>query len=214
MDKDQQKQEGSQPEEGRVDQSTPNDIEDFYNRRLLPIETPNVGRSVKQRDLFTLSGAVSVSSTVTTVTASVVSTTETNLATFMFLKDEWHPGMLVRLTARGTYTSDGTRTVTLKVGAGTAPTTEWNSMASTAASTTNAPWNLVWTGIVGTIGASGTLEAQMTGRINNVNKDDANAATVTLVTNASLTLALTATWSANDANNSITIRQFFVEILN
>lgn len=200
--------------ENQVSQDSSDDIQDFYNRRLLPVNTPNVGRSVKQRNMFCLSGAASVSSTVTTVTASVVSTTETNLATFKFLKDEWHPGMLVRLSALGVYTSDGTRTVTIKVGTGTAPTTEWNSMVSTAASTTNAPWNLVWTGIVGTIGSSGTLEAQMMGKINNVNKDDANSATVALATNATLTLAITATWSANDAGNAISIRQVLVEILN
>jgi hypothetical protein len=181
---------------------------------LFPVNTPMVGRQVKLRDLFTLSGTVSVSSTTTTVSTDSHTTTETNLATFGFLPDEFHVGMAVRITAIGTYTSDGTRTVTVRVGNGTAPTTEWNSMASTAAITTNAPWHLQWTGIIATLGALGTLEAQMVGKINNVNKDDANTAAVAINTTTARTFAITAQWSATDAGNSITIRQLLIEILN
>lgn len=193
-----------QEEEGR----------DGFLRRLIPVGTATPGRSIKLRDLFTLSGIVECDPTVTTVTASVVTTTETDLASLRFFKDEFHRNIAIRITASGTYTSDGTRTVTLRIGRSLAPTTEWNSMVSTAASTTDAPWNLTWTGIVATIGASGTLEAQMQGRINNVNKDDANNAAVAFDTTVTNVLALTAQWSASNAGNSITIRQFTIEILN
>lgn len=186
---------------------------DAINRRLYPIGVPLVGRSIKSKDVFVISGLVAASATVTSISTDVNTTTETNLATFTFLPDELHKGILIRITAIGTYTSDGTRIPTIRVGSGTAPTTEWNSMVATAASTTNQPWNLEWTGIVSGIGSSGTLEAQMRGKINNVNKDDPNTATITINTTTSLIIAVTAQWSASNAGNSISIRQFIVETL-
>ena len=189
-------------------------VNETLNRRLYPINVPLVGRSVKLKDDFVLSGLVAASATVTTVSTDVNGATQTNLATFTFLPDEIHFGMLIRITALGTYTADATRTVTVRVGAGNAPTTEWNSMVSTAAAVTTQPWHLIWTGIVSAIGSSGTVEAQMVGKINNVNKDDSNTATVSLNTTTSNVLAVTAQWSASTAGNSITIRQFILEILN
>ena len=186
---------------------------DALYRRMVPVETATPGRSIKLRDLFTLGGTLVADATGVTVTASVVSTTETDLKSFRFFKDEFYRGMLIKITAFGTYTSDGTRTVTLKIGNGLAPTTEWNSAVSTAASTTDAPWHIEWYGIIGTIGASGTVEAQMRSKINNVNKDDANNATIALNTRQTNNFALTATWSANNSGNAITVRQWIVEVL-
>jgi len=193
----------------------PSDIaNDPVFRRLIPPATTLVGRSVKLRNLFTLSGVVKSSSTPVTVVGSTVGTTETDLNSFRFFKDEFHVGMIIRISALGTYTSDGTRTMTLRVGLGTAPVTEWNSAISTAASTTDAPWNLVWYGIITSIGSAGTLEAQLTAKINNVNKDDANNAAVAFNTQLNNTIGLTVQWSANNSGNSVTCRQFIVEILN
>lgn len=194
--------------------SSREDSEEFYARRIIPTSATTVGRSIKLRDVFTISGAIEVNSTVATVSTDSHTTTETTLGSFTFFKNEFHPDMLIRLTALGTYTSDGTRTVTLKVGSGAAPVTEWNSIASTAASTTNQPWSLTWYGVIKTIGPSGTLEAQLIGSINNVSKNDANSATVAIDTTGNLILNLTATWSASNASNSITIRQYILEIIN
>ena len=182
-------------------------------RRFLPIQVPMVGRSVKLRNVFTLSGALNANSTVVTVTADGSSGNETDLKSFTFLKNEWHVGMVIRISASGVITDDGTRTCALRIGSGLAATSEWNSMASTAATVTNAPWNLTWTGIVTTIGSSGTLEAQMRGKINNINKDDPNSATITINTTGSIVIALTADWSANSAGNSISVRQWVLEVL-
>ena len=193
-----------QEEEGRA----------ALHRRFIPITVSTVGRSIKLRDKFILSGVVASDSTVVSVTADGSSGNETDLKSFKFFANEWHVGMVVRITASGVITDDGTRTCTLRIGSGLAATTEWNSMTSTAATVTNAPWHLTWTGIVTTIGSSGTLEAQMNGKINNVNKDDANTAAVALNTQSSITIALTADWSANTANNSISVRQWLVEVLN
>src|SRR3990167_126363 len=147
-------------------------------RALIPINTATTGRPVKLRDLFNISGSVASDSTVVTVTAT------------------------------GIVTCDATRTVVLRIGSGLAPTTEWNSMTNVAGALTDAPWNLTWIGIVTTLGASGTIEGQMTGAINNVGKDDANTAAVALATNTAITVALTADWSANTAGNSISVRQW------
>lgn len=206
-----------EPEEPREEEPFREDreaLDEFFNRRLHPINVPLVRRSVKLRDAFTLSGAVETSATVVEVSTDTNGTTETTLQSFRFLPGELYPGLLVRVTATGTYTSDATRTVTVRVGSGTAPTTEWNSMTSTAAAATDTPWNLVWYGLVATIGSSGTLEAQLSGAMNNVKKDDANTATVTVNTQAALTVGLTAQWSANVAGNSIKLRQWLVEVLN
>lgn len=192
---------------------TQSEIDSSINRRLIPVNLITVGRSVKLRDVFVVSGAVAVSTTVTTVTASTVSTTETNLATFTFLKNEWHVGMVVKITAFGTFTGTAVPSATWRIGGGTAPTTEWNSMVATQ-NVTNAPWDLTWYGIIKTVGASGTLEAQMRGSTNNTDRNDPNTSTVSIDTTANLVLALTLQWSANTAANSVTIRQFIVEILN
>lgn len=122
--------------------------------------------------------------------------------------------MCVRISASGVITDDGTRVCKLSLGSGLAAShTEWNSMTSTAATVTNAPWHLQWTGIVTTLGASGTLEAQMQGDINRVNKDDPNTAAVALATDTAITIALTADWDGTDAGNSISIRQWLIEVL-
>lgn len=181
---------------------------------LIPVEIATVGRSIKLRDDFVLSGAVASDPTVVTVTAAGSSGAITDLKSFKFFPNEWHVGMVVRITATGVITDDGTRVCKLSLGSGLAAAhTEWNSMTSTAATVTNAPWHLTWLGVVTTIGSAGTLEAQMIGDINRVNKDDPNTAAVTLVTNTIITIALTADWDGTDAGNSLSIRQWIVEIL-
>lgn len=184
------------------------------NRVLHPINEPMVRRSAKLRDNFVVGGTSSVSTTTTTVSTDSHGTTETNLTTYTLNAGELYKKMVLRLTATGTYTSDATRTVTVRVGSGSAPTTEWNSMSTTAAAATNAPWSLTFYGIVATIGTSGTLEAQLLGNMNNVSKNDANTATVSINTTGQITVAVTAQWSDTTAGNSLTMRQMVLEILN
>lgn len=192
---------------------TPQDDTPVYRQKFFLAGSSGSGTANRQP--ISLAKCIVSSPTVTTVSTDSNTTVETNLATIVLTSPEIDlVNKVIRITALGTYTSDGTRIVTVRVGSGTAPTTEWNSMVSTAAVTTNIPWNLIWTGIVASIGSSGTLEAQMVGSINNVSKNDANSATVALNTTATLTIALTAQWSAVTAGNSITVRQFIVEILN
>lgn len=213
-----------EPKKAAEELPVPNaDIANEINNRLIPSNRSSsnqrisketqVGNSVKLRNLFALSGAVASEATVVSVTAAGSSGNETDLKSFRFYGYEFHVGMLIRITAIGVYSSDGTRTVTLRIGSGLAPTTEWNSATSTAASTANAPWHITWYGIVASLGTSGTLEAQMISKINNVNKDDANSATVAINTQTGFTVAFTADWDGTDANNSISVRQWVVEII-
>ena len=182
--------------------------------RVVPVQIATLGRSVKLRDVFTLSGALASDSTVVTVTAAGSSGAQTDLKSFKFFPNEWHIGMCVRISASGVITDDGTRVCKLSLGSGLAAAhTEWNSMTSTSATVTNSPWHLQWIGIVTTLGASGTLEAQMQGDINRVNKDDPNTAAVALATDTAVTIALTADWDGSDVGNSLSIRQWLIEIL-
>lgn len=188
----------------------PNPRDGQFDRALIPPNIATVGRSVKLRNLFSTSGAVASDSTVVTVGTNA---TQTDLKSFKFFPNEWHVGMCVRITASGVITDDGVRTCAIRIGSGLAPTTEWNSMTSTAATVTDAPWHLTWQGIVTILGASGTLEAQMQGDINRVNKDDPNTAAVALASTTAVTIALTADWDGAQAGNSISVRQWCVEIL-
>lgn len=182
--------------------------------RVIPVGISTLGRSVKLRDVFTLSGVVASDSTVVTVTAAGSSGNQTDLKSFKFFPDEWHVGMCVRISASGVITDDGTRVCKLSLGSGLAAAhTEWNSMTSTSATITNSPWHLQWTGIITTLGASGTLEAQMQGDINRVNKDDPNTAAVAIATTTAITIALTADWDGTDAGNSLSIRTWLIEVL-
>ena len=223
----------SSPSKEEIDLPIPNEFTevdyhpfqiDFTNRKIRMIPTSPIATStrkfMKLHPDFLISGVIEADSTVTTVSSSA---SETNLDTYTIPLNSISrndsvtetAGNVIRISASGTYsTANATDTVTIRVGNGSAPTTEWNSMISTAASVTTQPWNLVWTGIFSAIGSSGTLEAQMTGRINNVNKDDPNTATLTVSTVANIVLAITAQWSNALSGNTISIRQFLIELLN
>ena len=203
-------QEEPEPEKKPESLSEPQDLA----FPLLPPDIPMTGRSIKLRDVFNVSGVIASDATVVTVTAAGSSGAITDLKSFRFFPNEWHVGMCIRVIANGVITDGGTRVCKLSIGSGLAAAhTEWNSMTSTAATVTDAPWNLEWYGIVATLGASGTIETQMKGAINRVNKDDPNTAAVALASNSAITLALTADWDGTDANNSISVRQWSAEIL-
>ena len=150
-----------------------------------------------------------------TVTA-VTTNTEANLESIDLTGISWNVGKIIRVTTRGVYSNtDGTSTVTIRVGTGTEGSiTVWNAITSTAGAVTTQPWEIRWIGVLTAIGSSGALEPQLMGTINNVNKDDLNTATVTFNTTGTRNLAVAAIWSATAAGNTISIRQFLLEILN
>lgn len=191
-------------------QETP---QDFYNRRIIPVNTATVGRSIKLRNTFCLSGVVDVLTTPVTVAET---TTETDLYSFRFSRDEWHPEMILRFSFSGVYSNtNGVDTFDLKVKmTDSGGATTYSTITSTAAAVTNVGFNGIWTGIIYTIGSSGTIQPDLIGRMNNVNKVEADSATVAINTQRTQTFSLTITWSANTAGNTAAIRQALLEVLN
>lgn len=187
--------------------------EDAFTRSLIPINVSTIGRSVKQRNLFTTSGVVACDATVVSVTANGSGGNETDMKSFTLFANEWHVGMCIRISAYGSVLEDASRRVTMRIGSGLAPTTEWNTHGTSGGILTDAPWHFEWRGIVTAIGSSGTLEAQLWGTFNSTVRDDLNTSTVAINTTGPITIALTADWDGTTAGNSITIRQWLVEIL-
>lgn len=183
-----------------------------FNRALIPINTATIGRTVKLRDLFTTSGTVNVLITPVTVTTTI---TETTLFSFKFNKDEFHPKMALRFTFSGVYSNtNGADTFSLKIKMTNTSATTYSTITSTAGAVTNADFSGLWGGTIYTVGSSGTIQPNLVGRINNVNKVAAAASTSTLDTTKDETFSLTCTWTANTAGNTLTIRQAWLEIIN
>lgn len=193
--------------------STP-EIEDSFNRSLIPPDIATVGRSVKLRDLFSTSGAVASDATVVTVTANGSGGAETDMKTFQFFKHEWHEGMCIRVTAYGVVTQDASLTCVLAMGSGSAPTSGWGTVQTSPAGVlTDAAWKFILTGTVRSIGPSGQMEVSTMGVVNNVLKETQVITPITIDTTSDIVLALTANWTGSAAGNSISIRQWMVEIL-
>jgi len=175
--------------------------------RLMPPATPVVGRPIKLRDIFTISGTLKSEGSVVTVAGNV---SETTLKSFQFLINEWYIGTTVRVHAAGVYTTDDASSnvaIKLKVGS-----TTYHTVTTSAGTTTSAPWCLDWTFIVTALGATGTAESYVSAKTNNTNKDSGGTAAITLDTTAQQLLAITATWASGDAADSISIRQFIIKI--
>src|SRR3990167_4720090 len=134
-------------------QETP---QDFYNRRIIPVNTATVGRSIKLRNTFCLSGTIDVLTTPVTVATTI---TETDLYSFKFNRDEWHPKMVLRFSFSGVYSNaNGADTFDLKVKmTDSVGATTYSIITSTAGAVTNAGFNGTWTGTIYTIGSSGTI---------------------------------------------------------
>ncbi len=156
-----------------------------------------------------LSGVVKADSTVTAVTTTTFSV----LNSYSIPANALAVGRVIRVTASGTYgTANATDTVNViaRVNA-----TDWHSITSTAASVTGVQWSLSWVFIVATTGASGTAETQLPWAfMNSVFKAAPSTATKTIDTTQARTIDLVAAWSAAAGGNTISIRQFVVEVLN
>ena len=181
-------------------------LSELYKKRFFPRDT--------SRSSFTFSRTI-ISDPVPVAVATTAD--ETILKSIVLLSSEFRLYTTIRMYASGFYSTlaGGNATVAIRVGLGTAPVTEWNIMTSTAADVTTVPWHLHWTGIIASIGTSGTLESQMQGKINNVNTDNPNSAADIVIFNTTIrnTIGLTADWTASSASNTISIRQFICEII-
>ena len=184
-----------------------------FIRALFPPAATLIGRSIKRRDIFVLAGAIDVLTSPVTVATTV---TETDLFSFKFNRNEFHNEMVLRLYFSGVYSNtNGADTFDLKVKmTDSVGATTYSTITSTAVAVTNVGFNGSWVGTIYTIGSSGTIQPDLIGRINNVNKVEADSSTVAIDTTKDQTISLTITWSANTAGNTATIRQAVLEILN
>lgn len=203
---------------------------DFVNRLIKNIPFITIGSSTKSflkvSPDFLLSGVLKADASVTSVLGSASETTlstytiplntisrnYTGAATSSGPRDWRDAGNIFRIHASGIYTTDDATAnvaIALKVGS-----TTYHTITTTGATVTNAPWYIDWTFIVATIGSSGTTESFVKAQTNNVNKDSGGTSTIAIDTTADQAISLTATWASGDAGDTISVRQFMVELLN
>lgn len=202
---------------------------DHVNRliRTLPTTaTATASRNfLKLRPEFLVSGILECDATVTTVAGTEASPVSLNSYTIplntisrnyagsgtsgtKFRK----AGNTFRIRAAGIYTTDDA-TATFSLGLSVGGTT-YHNIGSTGATVTNAPWMIDWLFIVSAIGSSGTAESYVSAKINNVNKDVGQTATIAIDTTAANIILLQTVFTSGSAGDSISIRQFIVELLN
>lgn len=174
-------------------------------------------RFLKIHPDFLISGVLEADATVTSVAGTAAETTLNSytipLNTISRNDTQTEKaGNVFRVWAAGRYTTDdatSTVAIALKVGG-----TTHHTITTTGATVTDVPWHINWVFIVSAIGSSGTAESQCEAKTNNVNKDSANTATITINTTIAQAITLTATWTGGSAGDNISIRQFIVELIN
>lgn len=147
---------------------------------------------------------------------------ETNLATnYQVPANGLTVGKVLRVRAWGTYGTHNSGTVTLqmRVKAGTVTLLDFGAI-TTATSISNRIW---WVDVdltVISVGATGTIECKGQGRVPTANTDVGasfpavgGTSPVTLDTTAAQTLQISVQHGASQANNTITMREFTVEVL-
>lgn len=163
---------------------------------------------------FLVSGVLEADATITTTAAA----TETTLNSYTVPlnsisrndSNTEKAGNVFRIWAAGTYgTNNGVDTCSIRLKVGS---TTYHTITTTAGIVTDVPWYINWTIIISATGASGTAESFAESRFNNLNKDSGSTATRTIDTTADQTISITEQWA--DAGNTISIRQFMVELLN
>ena len=139
---------------------------------------------------------------------------------FTFAAYQLVPGSVIRVTAGGVASNTSTPTLLLGLYYGGVAGT---ALAATTAITTttamtNWSWRLDYTGIVRTVGTSGTIMGMGQVRIPTSLTawtyrpiPETALATVTIDTTAAKTLTLGAQWSANSGSNTLTCHQFLIE---
>jgi hypothetical protein len=132
------------------------------------------------------------------------------------------PGTVLRVKARGRFSTTSTPTLLLGVYvgavAGTAIAT--TGAITTTSGVTNVPWELEADVICRTVGASGTVLGMGFVRgisgtvgVSSVPLPASAPATVTWDTTAAKSLTIGAQWGTSSASNTITCHQFIVEVI-
>jgi len=122
-------------------------------------------------------------------------------------------GNVFRITASGIFgTSSSGPTVQVHIEAGS---TTLLNIISPVGSFSTRPWRVEGILTFSTIGSSAAVEAQGWGFFDTNLRVDPNSSTFSVDTTADVVFNVTGTWSGGAANtNTLTIRQFLVELLN
>lgn len=132
-------------------------------------------------------------------------------------------GSAIRLTAFGLFSTTVTPTLLLGFYYGTTTGVSGVALAASAATATgsgvtNVPWRMEYTGIVRTVGASGTIMGQgflhlgtTVALVNTSPLPVIALATVTIDTTVAKVITAGAQWGTNNAANTITCHGMFVE---
>lgn len=167
-----------------------------------------------------LTPALSFVNTSVPAGATVANTaTQTNFSLYVdFAANSLTVGMVLKVTARGVYGTDAvvSGTLNLRLKMGTTVLCATGDVTNTPA-LTDQGWSFEALVVITSIGAGGTVEAQGEGRLSTALStalmlSAANTAAVSVDTTATQKLQLSADWSDADADNTITLRQFLVEV--
>lgn len=181
-------------------------LDEYFH--FLPPDNPTVGRSLKLRDLNTLSGAIIADSDVVTVAGTAG---ETTLKEFDIYPNELHKGIVLRVTAVGLHTTDdasATFLLSFKIGS-----TTHASFTSVPSTTTDRYWKAEWLMMINSIGTSGVARSTGYAFITGTFLASGGTASTTVDTTATQTVSLTAAWTGGSAGDSVSIGQFLVEVL-
>lgn len=160
--------------------------------------------------IFTQTQSVTVANTVTETAL-----TGTGVGTLTLPANFLIAGKTIRITARGIHSATGSPTIQIKIKLGS--TTILDTGANNSGTSTNTEFALDGIITCRTTGASGTLMGQGAYREDDVNANlfgMVNTATTTIDTTVSQAISVTAQWGTASSDNTITLTNLMVEILN
>lgn len=196
-------------------------IIDTQNRRIITNSDIDLGNTtqffLKLKRNFKPSGVIQAESTGTSVAGD---DPETSLASYtisansLSLNDQVNDdvGNILKITANGIFTTDDASaelSLHCKIGS-----TTYHTIVANTGNVTNAPWRVNWEVMLTDNGSTGTAESYASAQINDIEKDSCLTSANTIDTTVEQELKLTATWSNGDSGDSVTIKQFMVEVLN
>lgn len=183
---------------------------------LVPRSLPLVGGDTKLSADFVASGLVYQTATPVTVSTDAQGGTETYLMRYVFQANSLHVGNVIRITACGYYTSDGSTQFSLRVASGIPGTYfEILKIEHPIANVTAQPWEMQTVLIVKNIGTGALFGGFLRSTINATIKNDATLVYDSFNSQIKLTLNVTAQWSSTVAmGNSITLTTGLIEVLN
>lgn len=193
---------------------------DVPEGKYQPVGIPIKRTNSKTKKDFILGGTVHSQLPIQTVSNTITSTV---VAVYPFEKFAFYEGNTIRTTIAGSYgTTTGTDTVQVVVGFFNTRQTVGSAISGTpiaaaavtspATPTGNYSWNAYSLTIIRGVGtANGFIDTRIHGSFNGAGDDSAGAEAFD--DSEPHDLVVYVTWDAADSNNTITLRQFVVEVI-